>query len=57
MGEGNGNVPGRQRREGPDIEYWFGEKIRRQIRDRGWGDPDEYDLSALEEVIASPRKD
>lgn len=43
-----------QRGEGVIIEYWFSDKIRRQIKDRGWGDPDEHDLSALEEVIAKP---
>lgn len=48
------NTPENQRGEGIIIEYWFGDKIRRQIRDRGWGDPDEHDLSALEEVIAKP---
>ena len=48
------NTPENQRREGIIIEYWFGDKIRRQIRDRGWGDPDTHDLPALEEVIAKP---
>ena len=42
----------RERSEGP--RYRFGDKIRRQIRNRGWGNPDEHDLSALDEVIAKP---
>ncbi len=45
-------MPIRERNEVAD--YWFDKKMRRQIRDRGWGDPDAPDLSALEEVIAKP---